>query len=421
MLSDIANDNKLTAQEKQQAKKEWDVIVSEKPKNDASADKFGVSKTAYGSAYTALSTYITPLLSNLSSTSNITGTEFREKFKAYYDARTDLLNAISAKAKELADNAQEAADAAAENASQAIEDAAAAKNAADKAQADVDAEKERMDDWAEDGKFSPSEKKQLKEELARIDGDKTQVTDGYTKYGLGTPTAYNTAYTNYRTAINGVVSSSSETVAIPSDFATKRTAYYTQKSAALTAISDAAKAYADKVVAGIEVGGRNILMETNQGKKRWYANTNEGMGNFVVSEWVDSGVKGVKIELIKKPSSWSIFYYNLNGTLDLLEADTTYTLSFDILSNASNKSSLGIKNTDSKGDLTNSPSFSFEANKKKHVALNLVTNGLSSKDSQVLYFGFPFNSLSYICIKNLKLEKGNVATAWSPAIEDVNG
>ena len=421
MLSDIANDNKLTAQEKQQAKKEWDVIVSEKPKNDASADKFGVSKTAYGSAYTALSTYITPLLSNLSSTSNITGTEFREKFKAYYDARTDLLNAISAKAKELADNAQEAADAAAENASQAIEDAAAAKNAADKAQADVDAEKERMDDWAEDGKFSPSEKKQLKEELARIDGDKTQVTDGYTKYGLGTPTAYNTAYTNYRTAINGVVSSSSETVAIPSDFATKRTVYYTQKSAALTAISDAAKAYADKVVAGIEVGGRNILMETNQGKKRWYANTNEGMGNFVVSEWVDSGVKGVKIELIKKPSSWSIFYYNLNGTLDLLEADTTYTLSFDILSNASNKSSLGIKNTDSKGDLTNSPSFSFEANKKKHVALNLVTNGLSSKDSQVLYFGFPFNSLSYICIKNLKLEKGNVATAWSPAIEDVNG
>ena len=421
MLSDIANDNKLTAQEKQQTKKEWDVIVSEKPKNDASADKFGVSKTAYGSAYTALSTYITPLLSDLSSTSNITGTEFRAKFKAYYDARTDLLNAISAKAKELADNAQEAADAAAESASQAIEDAAAAKNAADKAQADVDAEKERMDEWAADGKFSPSEKKQLKEELARIDGDKTQVTDGYTKYGLGTPTAYNTAYTNYRTAINGVVSSSSETVAIPSDFATKRTAYYTQKSAALTAISDAAKAYADKVVAGIEVGGRNILMETNQGKKRWYANTNEGMGNFVVSEWVDSGVKGVKIELIKKPSSWSIFYYNLNGTLDLLEADTTYTLSFDILSNASNKSSLGIKNTDSKGHLTNSPSFSFEANKKKHVALNLVTNGLSSKDSQVLYFGFPFNSLSYICIKNLKLEKGNVATAWSPAIEDVNG
>ena len=419
MLSDIANDNKLTAQEKQQAKKEWDVIVSEKPKNDASADKFGVSKTAYGSAYTALSTYVTPLLSDLSSTSNITGTEFRAKFKAYYDARTDLLNAISAKAKELADNAQEAADAAAENASQAIEDAASAKNAADKAQADVDAEKERMDDWAADGKFSPSEKKQLKEELARIDGDKTQVADGYTKYGLGTPTDYNTAYTNYRKAINSVVSSSSETVAIPSDFATKRTAYYTQKSAALTAISDAAKAYADKVVAGIEVGGRNILMETNQGKKRWYANTNEGGTLFTISEWVDEGIKGVKLELTKKPSSWSIIYYNLNGTLDLLEPNTTYMLSFDVLSNISNTLSATIMGSNATGKLTNSPSFSFEANKRKHVVLKLVTNDLSEKGSQVLYFSY--NKVSYICFKNLKLEKGNVATAWTPAIEDVNG
>lgn len=419
MLSDIANDNKLTAQEKQQAKKEWDVIVSEKPKNDASADKFGVSKTAYGSAYTALSTYITPLLSDLSSTSNITGTEFRAKFKAYYDARTDLLNAISAKAKELADNAQEAADAAAESASQAIEDAAAAKNAADKAQADVDAEKERMDEWAADGKFSPSEKKQLKEELARIDGDKTQVTDGYTKYGLGTPTAYNTAYTNYRTAINGVVSSSSETVAIPSDFATKRTAYYTQKSAALTAISDAAKAYADKVVAGIEVGGRNILMETNQGKKTWYASTSDGPSLFITTEWVDEGVKGVKIELTKRPSSWGVITRSLEGTLDLLEPNTTYMLSFDILSNISNTLSTTIMNSNATGRLSNSPSFSFEANKKKHVVLKLVTNDLSEKgSSQVLYFGY--NSVGYLCFKNLKLEKGNVATEWTPAIEDVN-
>jgi hypothetical protein len=105
LLADIANDNKLTAQEKQQTKKEWDVIVSEKPKNDASADKYGVSKTSYGNAYNALSSYITPLLSSLNTTSDITGTDFRAKFKAYYDARTDLLNAISAKAKALVDAA----------------------------------------------------------------------------------------------------------------------------------------------------------------------------------------------------------------------------------------------------------------------------------------------------------------------------
>ena len=403
MLSDIANDNKLTAQEKQQTKKEWDVIVSEKPKNDASADKFGVSKTAYGSAYTALSTYITPLLSDLSSTSNITGTEFRAKFKAYYDARTDLLNAISAKAKELADNAQEAADAAAENASQAIEDAAAAKNAADKAQADVDAEKERMDDWAADGKFSPSEKKQLKEELARIDGDKTQVTDGYTKYGLGTPTAYNTAYTNYRTAINGVVSSSSETVAIPSDFATKRTAYYTQKSAALTAISDAAKAYADKVVAGIEVGGRNLL-----------ENSLDGAGWYKAS--ISNGV------FYQRAEAHEAFIQSLSN-LDI-KGGVYYTLSFDYYTKNNGEgvdlfliSSNGTKAMASKGKIGSPTSWT-------HYVWTFKTS-TSHGDRSDCYVRFDNNGtnsgFSELWVRYPKLEKGTVATSWTPAIEDVNG
>ena len=403
MLSDIANDNKLTAQEKQQTKKEWDVIVSEKPKNDASADKFGVSKTAYGSAYTALSTYITPLLSDLSSTSNITGTEFRAKFKAYYDARTDLLNAISAKAKELADNAQEAADAAAESASQAIEDAAAAKNAADKAQADVDAEKERMDEWAADGKFSPSEKKQLKEELARIDGDKTQVTDGYTKYGLGTPTAYNTAYTNYRTAINGVVSSSSETVAIPSDFATKRTAYYTQKSAALTAISDAAKAYADKVVAGIEVGGRNLL-----------ENSLDGAGWYKAS--ISNGV------FYQRAEAHEAFIQSLSN-LDI-KGGVYYTLSFDYYTKNNGEgvdlfliSSNGTKAMASKSKIGSPTSWT-------HYVWTFKTS-TSHGDRSDCYVRFDNNGtnsgFSELWVRYPKLEKGTVATSWTPAIEDVNG
>ncbi len=431
MLSDIANDNKLTAQEKQQTKKEWDVIVSEKPKNDASADKFGVSKTAYGSAYTALSTYITPLLSDLSSTSNITGTEFRAKFKAYYDARTDLLNAISAKAKELADNAQEAADAAAENASQAIEDAAAAKNAADKAQADVDAEKERMDDWAADGKFSPSEKKQLKEELARIDGDKTQVTDGYTKYGLGTPTAYNTAYTNYRTAINDVVSSSSETVAIPSDFATKRTAYYTQKSAALTAISDAAKAYADKVVAGIEVGGRNLLKFTGENLKYTDYTKSERGWDYNNQNNATISVSGNTCHAkVVKPSSGVInvnsgVQVNVEGS-SLFTKGEYYTFSCDAKGKSSKKPSLvffykkeGASTTDK-----------WTASPRKYIELSENEFGRFSNSFRIpdnfekptaFVVGAGDDPEGEVYVKNIKLEKGNVATEWTPAIEDVNG
>lgn len=104
LLTDIANDNKLDPAEKQSTKKEQDIIVSEYSKNIAQANSFTVSTTVYTSAYNALSSYITPLLSNLNTTSDIVGTTFRSNFKSYYDARTDLLNAVSTKAKAIADS-----------------------------------------------------------------------------------------------------------------------------------------------------------------------------------------------------------------------------------------------------------------------------------------------------------------------------
>lgn len=289
LLSDIANDNKLTAQEKQETKKEWDIIVSEKSKNDASADKYGVSKTAYDTAYSTLSTYITPLLSSLSTTSNISGTTFRSKFKDYYDARTDLLNAISAKAKSLADAAQQTANAAQEKANQAIKDAANAKAAADNAQSDADEAKSRLDSWASDGSISPTEKQSLKEEIARIDADKTQIANGYTKYSLGTPTSYNNAHTAYRAVLITLTASSPETIAIPSDFATKQTTYYTQRTTALTAISNAARDYAQGIANDLSSYKKTVSSQFEQ--------TNNSITAAVTSskEYTDSAVNNIKI------------------------------------------------------------------------------------------------------------------------------
>ena len=109
-IADLSNDNLVTPNEKLDLKKEWEIIVAEKPKNDAQADKFGVSKTTYGTAYNALNTYLTPILANLTTNSAIVGQTMRDTFKTYYTARTDLLNAIASKAKELADNAQNTVD-----------------------------------------------------------------------------------------------------------------------------------------------------------------------------------------------------------------------------------------------------------------------------------------------------------------------
>ena len=109
-IADLSNDNLVTPNEKLDLKKEWEIIVAEKPKNDAQADKFGVSKTTYGTAYNALNTYLTPILANLTTNSAIVGQTMRDTFKTYYSARTDLLNAIASKAKDLADTAQNTAD-----------------------------------------------------------------------------------------------------------------------------------------------------------------------------------------------------------------------------------------------------------------------------------------------------------------------
>ena len=93
-LADIANDDKLTPNEKQDAKREWDIIQGEKPILTAQADTIQLSTADYLNVYNALSAYITPLLADMTTTSTITGSVFRSKFKDYYNARAKLLNNI---------------------------------------------------------------------------------------------------------------------------------------------------------------------------------------------------------------------------------------------------------------------------------------------------------------------------------------
>ena len=437
LLSDIANDNKLTAQEKQETKKEWDIIVSEKPKNNASADKYGVSRTAYDTAYNTLSAYITPLLSSLSTTSNISGAAFRSKFKDYYDARTDLLNAISAKAKSLADAAQQTADAAQEKANQAIKDAANAKAAADNAQSDADEAKSRLDSWASDGSISPTEKQSLKEEIARIDADKTQIANGYSKYNLGTPTNYNNAHTTYRAVLVTLTASSPETIAIPSDFSTKQTAYYTQRTNALTAISNAARDYAqgiandlssykktvssqfeqtnnsitaavtsskeytDSAVSGIQIGGRNYFAFS-----RTKIENNSGTGEY------DKSINGAILTTGSKTTSKTIVRFSNFGLTDAGD----YTLSCEIKATSDVTIKIDIC------DYTILNNIAVTSQYKK---IKLTGRVVAYINGAAGYYGFvDFDEVSdipdgvKIYIKNFKLESGNKATDWSPAPED---
>uniref|UniRef100_UPI00389137FF phage tail protein n=1 Tax=Elizabethkingia anophelis TaxID=1117645 RepID=UPI00389137FF len=99
-LADIANDNKLTPEEKSDTIKEWDIIADEYLKLIPQANTYGVDTNAYTGAKNALSSYLISIsYNNLNTTSDINGTEFRQKFRDYYDAKVSLLKAISDAAK----------------------------------------------------------------------------------------------------------------------------------------------------------------------------------------------------------------------------------------------------------------------------------------------------------------------------------
>ena len=192
-------------------------------------------------------------------------------------------------AQAAADAAQQTADAAQEKANQAIKDAANAKAAANNAQSDADEAKSRLDSWASDGSISPTEKQSLKEEIARIDADKTQIANGYSKYNLGTPTAYNNAHTVYRAVLVTLTASTPETITIPSDFSTKQTTYYTQRTNALTAISNAARDYAQGIANDLSSYKKTVSSQFEQ--------TNNSITAAVTSskEYTNNAINNIQI------------------------------------------------------------------------------------------------------------------------------
>lgn len=139
-------------------------------------------------------------------------------------------------------------------ANEAKEDAAAAQEAADNALQEAQDAKDRLNSWAEDGVISPTEKLALKDEIVRIDADKVEITNGYSKYSIGTPTAFNNAHSAYRAALVSLTATTPENITIPSDFATKQQTYYNERTEALNTIAIAAKNYVDMVVSG-EIDG----------------------------------------------------------------------------------------------------------------------------------------------------------------------
>ncbi|QKE56360.1 tail fiber protein [Bacillus phage YungSlug] len=114
LMDDVSADNKLSPGEKTDTKYQWEMIVAEKPTIVTQANTYSVTTelTEYTKSYDNLNAYITPLIADLSTTSDIDGAVYRQKFSDYTTKRTVLLKKITDLAKGLADKAQAEAESA---------------------------------------------------------------------------------------------------------------------------------------------------------------------------------------------------------------------------------------------------------------------------------------------------------------------
>lgn len=311
-----------------------------------------------------------------------------------------------------------------------------AKKAASQASADAATAKERLDKWASDGIISPTEKQSLKDEISRIDADKTQVSNGYAKYNLGTPTDYNNAHTAYRAVLVTLTASIPETISIPSDFATKQTAYYTQRTNALTAISNAARDYAQGIA--------NDLNTYKQTVSSQFEQTNNSITAAVTSskEYTNNAIKGIQLGGRNYIKNSAFTNGTNNWVADLM------TMSVDSSTKIDNVNSLKlVQSQASDSNLVNirlfqttqvinpsSLSFFVKADRSVSIKVRLGANQSNTKtiqantnwqrvtfenvnkDTTAVVFG-ALSACTWWLAEPMEVE-GTKSTDWSPAPED---
>lgn len=90
----IASDSSLTPSDKQQVANEWVRIQGEYWSIMANAEKYDVPTDSFTVYFQRLEDYLTPLLADMSTTSEITGTEFRKVFSDYYEISSNMSDLI---------------------------------------------------------------------------------------------------------------------------------------------------------------------------------------------------------------------------------------------------------------------------------------------------------------------------------------
>jgi phage minor structural protein len=320
-LTDIASDSKLTPSDKQLVKKDWDAIVAEKPTIDLQADTYSITteKTDYDTSYNTLNTYITPLLTDLTTTSDIVGATFRSNFSDYYSKRTTLLKKITDTAKSLADGAQSTANSASTAASNA-------QTSADTAQTDATNALNELSDISNDNKLTPNDKQIAKRDWDAIVSEKPTIDTAADSYGITTEKSdYDNAYNSLNSYITPLLSDLTTTSDITGSlFRSYFTSYYNKRTILEKKISDTAKSLADAAQAKADSSVQqdtfyNRVKTSTTGGIEIYDASN--VQRLQIAD-LGSGKYGIRI---KNGSGATTVETNSDGTLALTGGSVTVT------------------------------------------------------------------------------------------------
>lgn len=171
----------------------------------------------------------------------------------------------------------------------------------------------------------------------------------------------------------------------------------------------------------LKIGGRNLLTKTNQGKTNWGWTISSG--GTTAEDYDVDGINAVKLtRTIDSSASWSYIQYQ--GLLrNLIEPNTQYTLSFDVKPNINANFTATLMQGDAQNRLTNSVNMGTalaDVWTRISCVLTSVATLPNSVVSQVVYLqGMPTANGNTVIFKNIKLEKGNIATDYSPNEADL--
>ncbi|MCZ2652147.1 collagen-like protein [Bacteroides fragilis] len=295
----------------------------------------------------------------------------------------------------------------------------------DIAKTDAKAAQDRLNTWADDGVISPTEKTALKQEMEALKAERDSILANATRYGIDT-VAYRNAFNDYYHVLETHSASEPENIPVSASFKTIQQAYYDQQRTIINAINSASYSYVgEKVkietdtimealpgqitlavkgeVSKVKVGGTNLYS--------YKTSSLDNLGGSTVTATRSDDIHGFR--LVGASSGRNVI--RIPGIIPPIPGK--YTVSGWIKGSQSTTPGITI-------DVCDSESIRITATADNNWSyfnhtFNVTNN---TEDQKEIYNFVDIENISwaYIWVKDFKVESGELATAWSPAPEDLN-